>query len=174
MNYLSYIAISSPLFPYLCCALVRYSIRKCITYFLHFNCSVMLSIIFQHLNIDIVRFMKVYNDGDFNRNDATNDISSKAPMGDLRSLIEKQELYIAQLEKETKFCREQLAKVLSQVQVGDKSPRLVVFASVQQQHFAFFFSKCMCLSLNTSKSWSNSVKIDKELYSHIHTVKKCL
>ncbi len=45
-------------------------------------------------------------------------------MGDLRSLIEKQELYIGQLEKETKFCREQLAKVLAQVQVGcnaDKS-----------------------------------------------------
>jgi hypothetical protein len=38
-------------------------------------------------------------------------------MGDLRSLIEKQELYIGQLEKETKFCREQLAKVLAQVQV---------------------------------------------------------
>ena len=61
---------------------------------------------------------KVYNDPDANGiSDATNDASSKAPIGDLRSLIEKQESYIGQLEKETKFCREQLAKVLSQVQV---------------------------------------------------------
>ena len=39
------------------------------------------------------------------------------PTGELRSLIEKQEVYIGQLEKETKFCRDQLAKVLAQVQV---------------------------------------------------------
>jgi hypothetical protein len=39
------------------------------------------------------------------------------PANELRSLIEKQESYIAQLEKETRFCREQLAKVLAQVQV---------------------------------------------------------
>ena len=39
------------------------------------------------------------------------------PTGELRSLIEKQEVYIGQLEKETKFCRDQLSKVLAQVQV---------------------------------------------------------
>ena len=39
------------------------------------------------------------------------------PTGELRSLIEKQEVYIGQLEKETKFCRDQLVKVLAQVQV---------------------------------------------------------
>ena len=47
----------------------------------------------------------------------TNEMSTGQPAGELRSLIEKQESYIAQLEKETRFCREQLGKVLAQVQV---------------------------------------------------------
>ncbi len=44
-------------------------------------------------------------------------VSVMQPTGELRSLIEKQEGYIGQLEKETKFCRDQLTKVLAQVQV---------------------------------------------------------
>ena len=36
-------------------------------------------------------------------------------MGEEVALVRKQELYIAQLEKETQFCREQLANVLAQM-----------------------------------------------------------
>ena len=36
-------------------------------------------------------------------------------MGDEVALVRKQESYISQLEKETQFCREQLANVLAQM-----------------------------------------------------------
>lgn len=84
------------------------------------------------------------------------------PAGELRSLIERQELYISQLEKETRFCREQLGNVLAQVQ--ESFPRSGASGDDAAAQSLKVFQKMMAEYANLSHSEDvQRLKLENEM-----------